>query len=429
MKRVLHATTLTALASALLLTSFVAHAEKTNPKQSSRATAAPEKNKPLSKRARDTPKASARDGEAEARLIDIYKLVGQAKTREALAKAEGLVQDHPNFQLAQLVYGDLLTAQLRPLRKLGDVPDSTAKVAGPLLAELRDESVLRLKALRERPAAGMVPSQFSALSAANKHAIAIDASRSRLYLFANTGTGLKLLADYYISVGKSGTEKNIEGDLRTPLGVYFITSNLNPKSLKNFYGSGALPVNYPNQLDVKRGKTGGGIWLHGTPPAQYSRAPLATDGCVVLSNPDLERIISTVEIRTTPVVIAQSLKWVAPHTAKADGKLFEDALNAWHAAKSSGDINRVTSWYTSDFTSNGKTLAQWAPALGAEMRKQAGREIQLKDVSYLRWTDAADTMVVTFGEVVQGAKTGPIKRQYWSRQGSQWRIFYEGVIG
>ena len=420
---------LTLLAGALMLTSVVAHAEKKKRKKVAQSVTAPEKRRPSGKRTQAGLKASERDGQAEARLIDIYKLVGQAKTREALAKAEGLVQDHPNFQLAQLVYGDLLAAQLRPVRKLGDVPDTTAKAAGPMLAELRDESVLRLKAIRERPAAGMVPSQFLALSAANKHAIAVDASRSRLYLFENTGTGMKLLADYYISVGKLGIEKNMEGDLRTPLGVYFITSNLNPKSLKNFYGSGALPVNYPNQLDVKRGKTGSGIWLHGTPPAQYARAPLATDGCVVLSNPDLERIINTVEIRTTPVVIAQNLKWVAPQTVKADSKAFEDAFNAWHAAKSSGDFNRISNWYAPDFTSNRKTLAEWTPTLRAEMEKQAGREIQLKDVSYLRWTDAADTMVVTFSELVRGEKTGRIKRQYWIRQGSQWKIFYEGIIG
>ena len=412
-----------------MLTSVVAHAEKKKRKKVAQSVTAPEKRRPSGKRTQAGLKASERDGQAEARLIDIYKLVGQAKTREALAKAEGLVQDHPNFQLAQLVYGDLLAAQLSPVRKLGDVPDTTEKAAGPMLAELRDESVLRLKAIRERPAAGMVPSQFLALSAANKHAIAVDASRSRLYLFENTGTGMKLLADYYISVGKLGIEKNMEGDLRTPLGVYFITSNLNPKSLKNFYGSGALPVNYPNQLDVKRGKTGSGIWLHGTPPAQYARAPLATDGCVVLSNPDLERIINTVEIRTTPVVIAQNLKWVAPQTVKADSKAFEDAFNAWHAAKSSGDFNRISNWYAPDFTSNRKTLAEWTPTLRAEMEKQAGREIQLKDVSYLRWTDAADTMVVTFSELVRGEKTGRIKRQYWNRQGSQWKIFYEGIIG
>lgn len=379
--------------------------------------------------ARPAARREARDGEAEARLIEIYKLIGQTQPREALRKAEGLVKDHPNFQLAQLVYGDLLAGFTRPPRTPGDMPDATAaKAAAPLLAELRQESLLRLRALRERPTPGTVPSQFLALSPRNKHAIAIDASRSRLYLFENTTAGIKLVADYYISVGKSGIEKSVEGDLRTPVGVYFITSNLNPKSLRDFYGSGALPINYPNQLDVKRGKTGGGIWLHGTPPAQFSRAPLSTDGCVVLANPDLERIIRTVEIRSTPVVIAHSLKWVAPQSLAADSKSFETVLQGWHSAKSSGDMAKLTAWYTPDFTSYGKTLAEWTPLLQTELKQLGGRDIQLKDVSYLRWTDSTDTMVVTFGELVKGAKTGRTKRQYWARQGSQWKIFFEGTI-
>ena len=373
-------------------------------------------------------RAKVRDGETEARLIDIYQLVGRGDMRSALARAESLVDDHPNFQLAQLLYGDLLAGQTRPIRALGDVPDTMAQAAATQLAALRQESLLRLKALRERPAPGLIPSQFLSLSPRVRHAIAIDATRSRLYLFKNSTTGLKLLADYYISVGKSGIEKSLEGDLRTPLGVYFVTANLDPKSLKDFYGAGALPINYPNQLDVKRGKTGSGIWLHGTPPGQFSRAPLASDGCVVLANPDLERIVKTVEIRTTPVVIAQNLKWLAPHSVAADSKSFEEALTAWHAAKSSGDVARIMGWYAPDFTSYGKTLAEWAPALQTEAKQQAGRKVLIKDVSYLRWTDSADTMVVTFGELVQGAKSGRTKRQYWAWQNSQWKIFFEGVV-
>ena len=89
------------------------------------------------------------------------------------------------------------------------------------MQELRDESRLRLTALRERPPADTTPSQFLSLSARNKHAIAIDVSKARLYLFENTPTGMLLLADCYISVGKAGTGKNVEGDQRTPLGVYF----------------------------------------------------------------------------------------------------------------------------------------------------------------------------------------------------------------
>ncbi len=370
-----------------------------------------------------------RDGEAEARLIAVYQLVGQARGREALRAAEKLVRDHPNFQLAQLAYGDLLASQARPIRSFGDVPDTTANAAGPVLADLREESRMRLKALRERPVPGTIPSQFLSLSPQNRHAIAVDASRSRLYLFENSRTGLRLVADYYISLGSSGIEKSVEGDLRTPLGVYFITSNLDPRSLKDFYGVGALPINYPNALDTKRGKTGSGIWLHGTPPNQFARGPNATNGCVVLANPDLDRILRTVSVRTTPVVIASRLQWVAPHSVAADSKTFEDALHAWRNAKTAGDMTRVLRFYTPDFRSYNKTLAEWTPSLRSELDKIRGRNLQLKDVSYLRWTDSADTMVVTFGEVADGSRTGPTKRQYWLRQDGQWKIFFEGVIG
>jgi murein L,D-transpeptidase YafK len=302
------------------------------------------------------------------------------------------------------------------------------RTASAALAELREESRRRVRALRERPMTGTIPSQFLALSQKSKHAIAVDASRSRLYLFENGANGLNLVADYYISVGKAGTAKTMEGDQRTPLGVYYITSNLDPKSLKDFYGSGALPISYPNILDSKRGKTGSGIWLHGTPPAQFSRPPQATDGCVVLANPDLQRIIRTVQVKTTPVVIASQLNWVAPQSTRSESKPFEDALNGWRNAKTSGNLQQVLTYYTTDFNSNGKNLTQWTPSLKTELDQTQGRTIQLKDLSYLRWTDAADTMVVTFGEVADGTRIGWTKRQYWIRQENQWKIFFEGVI-
>lgn len=374
-------------------------------------------------------KPAPRDGQAEARLIEVYRLVGQGQARSALARAEALVREHPNFQLAQLVYGDLLAARVRPVRSLGDVPEGAGAQGAQPLAELREESRLRIRALLERPPAGTVPSQFLQLSTRSRHAIAIDTSRARLYLFENTARGMKLLGDYYVSVGKQGVEKAVEGDLRTPLGVYYITSNLDPKTLKDFYGAGALPINYPNPYDIRRGKTGSGIWLHGTPPGQFARAPRASDGCVVLANPDLERLLRTVEIRSTPVVIAPSLQWVAPAKLQADARPFAEALAAWRAARSSGDAGRLLPFYAPDFSSDGQGLAEWMPQLHAEMGRMRGRTVQLKDLSFLRWTDSAETMVVTFGEVPEGARSGPVKRQYWMRMGPQWKIFYEGVIG
>ena len=377
-------------------------------------------------------------GRAEAELIQIYQLISQGERRDALAKTEALVRAHPNFQLAQLVLGDLLTLQTRPVRLLGDVPDTKATAAAEQLAVLRDESRRRLRALTERPPEGHIPTQFLTLSSQSRHAIAIDASRSRLYLFENVASAapdangkrspqMRLLGDYYISVGLSGIEKVVEGDKRTPLGVYYITSNLNPDDLPDLYGVGALPINYPNALDVQRGKTGSGIWLHGTPREQFVRAPQASDGCVVMSNPDLERLLSTVQIRTTPVVIAPELHWVEPAALNTDRQQFEAALEAWRSLKSQGKLSELKGFYSDRFRSQGRDLAQWWPRVEGEIRSTGARELELKDVSMLRWRDTEDTMVVTFGEVALGQTRGTTKRQYWMRESDQWKIFFEGA--
>lgn len=377
-------------------------------------------------------------GQAEARLLSIYRLISQGQHREALAKADALVREYPNFHLAHLVHGDLLSLQVRPVRQLGDVPDTKATAAAQQLAVLREESRRRMLALTERPPEGAVPSQFLTLASQSKHAIAVDASKSRLYLFENLTPAtsgsrlapapkLKLLGDFYISVGLLGIEKSAEGDKRTPLGVYYITSNLNPATLPDLYGVGALPISYPNPLDIQRGKTGGGIWLHGTPKEQFVRAPQASDGCVVLSNPDLEKLLSTVQIRTTPVVIAPELQWVQPDALDDDRRSFEASLEAWRKAKSEGQIDRLKDFYAVRADSSKDVGQSWS-RVETELRAQrAPRDVLLKDVSMLRWKDKQDTMVVTFGEVAQNQARGVTRRQYWTHEGDQWKIFFEGT--
>ena len=369
------------------------------------------------------------DFQAEKRLLGIYELIGSGRYREALQKAEQLVKDVPHFQLAQLVYGDLLASRIHVVKTLGDVTPEAAASAGLTLGDLRQESQRRLEALRERPPANTIPSQFLKIAMRSKHVIAVDASRSRLYLFENTASGPRLLRDYYVSVGKAGVSKAIEGDQRTPLGVYYVTGLLNRKTLGDFYGSGALPINYPNMLDLRRSKSGRGIWLHGTPSSQFARAPQATDGCLVISNPDLHHLSSTVEVQTTPIVVAPKLTWVSPASLEPVKGNFETVLQEWRTAKSRGDWAQVQGFYASDFNSYGRNLSQWLPELKAETAKARSRQLQLKDLTLLSWVDTEEVMVVTFSELGRGAASGPLKRQYWVKIDKRWKIFFEGVIG
>ncbi|MCH8178484.1 MAG: L,D-transpeptidase family protein [Proteobacteria bacterium] len=366
---------------------------------------------------------------AEARLLEVYRLIGKGQSRQALNQAQALARDVPNFQLAQLVYGDLLLAQTRALPAMGNAPGDLADKAPARLEQLREEAGRRLAALRERPPAGTLPAQFIEVPPTTRHAIAVDASRSRLYLFENGPNGLQLVADHYASIGRLGFEKSTEGDQRTPLGVYFITSRLDARQLTDFYGAGALPLNYPNEYDRRQGRTGSGIWLHGVPSDSYARSPHSTDGCVALANPELRDIIERVQPRSTPVVIARSLQWVPPALKEPERRSLHNLIEGWRVARASGDLNRLMSFYSHQFANGSKDLAQWRQLVEKDLTQSRGRPVQLKDMSILGWRDKSDILVVTFGEIAEGQRTGAVKRQYWGKEGGLWKIFYEGVIG
>lgn len=363
---------------------------------------------------------------AETRLVSIYALIEQGDFHTALKRSQALVQDQPNFQLAQLVHGDLLSLRFKPEAQLSDTAHSQ-------LLSLRVESRKRLDALRNRPLPGTVPHQFVALAPSSRHAIAIDASHSRLYLFENstpagasshTPPDLHLVADFFISVGKSGIDKRLEGDGRTPLGNYYVTSAKDRKSLPPFYGAGALPINYPNAFDNHKGRTGSGIWLHGTPPDQFVRAPLASDGCVVVSNPDMQTLLSTVAPRTTPVVIAEQLQWVDAKTLSADRNAFETVLTEWQAARSMLSPLELT-----------QTFGQPSPrtpgngsALPLDLTVAPHVKLGIANVSLLQSRFPDVSMVATFDETVDGTATAVTRRQYWLKQTDRWQLLQDTVI-
>jgi L,D-transpeptidase YnhG len=348
---------------------------------------------------------------AETRLIEVFSLIETGDFRRALQQAENLTRDHPNFHLAHLVQGDLLKLRYEPQATTGGAENAPTQATLARLTALQTEARARLTALRDRPPAGHIPQQFLALSPLTKHAIAVDASRSRLYLFENKppadspGPGpsvsppnLKLIGDFFISVGKAGIDKRQEGDGKTPLGAYYITSVREKKTLPDFYGAGALPLNYPNALDVQQGRTGSGIWLHGSPPQQYVRAPLASDGCVVLSNPDMDQLLAIVAPRTTPVVIAEKLQWVPAATVQAGATAFASVLTNW-------------------LTERNKTAQP-------HQTMQSG----VTQVSLLQWHDAQAHVMATFEETADGETTGVTRRQYWSLHPQGWQLAQDAVL-
>lgn len=361
---------------------------------------------------------AALQGSPEARLIAIYRLVGQRRLDDALAANTALTQQYPNFRLALLLQADLLAAHAASLQDWGGGVKGQGDVA-----PLREEVQQRLAALRDRPPAGAVPAEFIQLPPTQPYAIAVDASRSRLYLFENGEHGLKLVDDFYVSVGKQGVDKLTEGDQKTPLGLYFITGQIERHALEDRFGAGALPLNYPNAYDRSRGRTGKGILLHGVSAAFYSRPPQDSDGCVVLANDDLVGLSARLPQRDTPVLISRKIEWRAPETARASVQPeFLQTFERWRQARLKADADTVATFYPASGPADAVAAARWrlrtTPAPSA-----------IDDTSMITWRDDRELMVVTFREqAANSQQVDHVMRQYWGRDGADWRIVAEGQV-
>ena len=290
--------------------------------------------------------ATFSDSGPEPQLSKILVEIEKNRLGSALEQTEALLKQYPNFRLAHLIKGDLLLARSMPLSTFGNAINAPQEK----LSDLREEVIARLKAYRNRAATTeYVPRYLMQLPPGHEHAIVVDTQKSRLYLYKNDNGRPRFVADYYITQGKLGANKTREGDKKTPIGVYHVTASLSPKKVGDFYGTGAFPINYPNEWDKRQGRNGHGIWLHGTPSDTFSRPPKASDGCVVLSNVDLDSLAKNLQIGLTPVIISNSVEWLSFDDWKNERSALNKKIDEWRADWESKDIDRYLKHYSSNF--------------------------------------------------------------------------------
>jgi murein L,D-transpeptidase YafK len=299
------------------------------------------------------------------------------------------------------------------------------------LKDFREEASARLKAIRFKPDPDVIPSSILQLREDQKQILLVDAKRSRLYLYENIGGTPRLVMDYYVSQGKLGINKLKEGDQRTPVGVYYITSHLTGSKLPDFYGPGALPINYPNEWDKVNGRSGSGIWLHGVSSEIFSRPPLASDGCVVLANPDFLNIAAAVEIGRTPVIISEHVDFVNLTKWNADRHAASKLIEDWRLDLESLNQNRLLANYSRNFkTLQGEDINAWFLKQPQLTEGVHDFTVRLRDVTQFRYPGKDEIIVSTFTQesIIGKSKTNVRKRQYWIKEASRWRIIYETQV-
>ena len=359
----------------------------------------------------------------EGSLVQAIVSLRESGLQHALDEIDNVVARKPNFRLAYLVQGDILMARAgRPVA-------FASNAASPAtVAPLQDEARVRLKRYLDAPPVDYLPAPLLKLGRDQSHVLLVDTSRSRLFVYANDLGRPRYVTDFYVSLGKEGVEKVREGDGKTPIGVYNVVGTKD--KLPDFYGPGAYPLSYPNDWDKLHGRSGHGIWLHGTPSNTYSRAPWATDGCIVLTNEDFAKLGKYVDVTRTPVVIGEKVRWLDTQKWEAERASFQSALESWRADWESRDVERYLSHYSDQFRSERLDASAWK----ARKRKvDSGKtwiKVKLDDVSFYEYPGAPGTMMVTFSQDYRSNNLSRrvTKRQFWVREGRSWKIVHESVL-
>jgi len=283
-------------------------------------------------------------------LISAVNNIKQHKIEKALEQLKELLKINPDFKVAQLIYADLMLSRSQPITDFGNIQNASFENINSLLSEIK----ARWDFHEEKIDENKLPSSLITLANTQRHVIIVDASESRLFLFENENGSPRIKSDFYVTIGKNGTEKYTEGDQKTPIGVYFVTGFIPSEDLPDLYGDGAYPIDYPNAWDQRHGRTGYGIWLHGTPSNTYSRAPKDSNGCVIVSNTDLNTLSEFIDEGKTPVIITNSINWLNKQEWELRNNKYNFLIEKWRQDWQSRDVDLNLQHYSKEYVGLGK---------------------------------------------------------------------------
>jgi murein L,D-transpeptidase YafK len=364
--------------------------------------------------------------DAETLLLKALREISLTQLDSARKTIGELLERYPNYRLAHLVQGDLWMAKSRAIVSIGN---STPTLQTDSLSGLRAEASARVKRGQDAFKPEQIPANFWRVPPTQPFALAVDVDKSRLYVLANENGRLVRIADFYATIGKAGSGKAREGDQRTPLGAYTLLGSISRDKLTDLYGAGAFPLDYPNTWDRIQGRNGFGIWLHGVPSDTYARAPRSSDGCVVVSNPDLKLIEKFIAPGRTSFIIAQSIDWVDKDIAGKQSQALLTAVERWRSDWQALDTPRYLEHYAPTFVSDTQRFPEWREQKLAVNAAKTWAKIDLANLSAVQYPGEKALAVVTFDQNYQSSNLSgqTRKRQLWQLIDGRWQIIYEGT--
>jgi len=224
--------------------------------------------------------------------------------------------------------------------------------------------------------------------------LACDKSKSHLSLYKKDSTGKYILQrEYDAFTGKIKGDKEKEGDLKTPVGVYNILRKIT--KVDSFYGPMAFVTSYPNLYDKYRGKTGQGIWIHGL-PIEQERDDF-TKGCIAINNKSIECLDRNININKTILIIDENI--VKKNESKQRLAKILANLFQWRYSWIYNNLEDYLSFYSPDFKRfDGLNFENFKKYKTRIFKKREKKTIIFTNINVIPYPDTQNIYKITFRE-------------------------------
>lgn len=209
-----------------------------------------------------------------------------------------------------------------------------------------------------------------------KYVILTHKMKSELALYEINNHESNLITRNSVIVGEKEGDKYLEGDKKTPEGVYELTGK--KTKLDQFYGPFALVTSYPNTFDKSLDKKGHGIWIHGMPLKNEEREKY-TRGCIALDNPQLEKLAENIDLNNA-VLLTSNDEFEKAN--KDEIALVLSSIFNWKDSWKRSDINKYLKFYSDDFKKyDGSDFKKFSRYKKRIFRKKERKRIHFSDIS------------------------------------------------
>ena len=362
----------------------------------------------------------------EQSILDTIKKIQAQHHAQALDSTRKLIKQYPNSRLGQMLYADLLLAKTEPLAQIGSgIPTAQA------VLDFTQEIQLRWQHDSSSVHKGLLPGNILFIANDQPYVILVDQQSSRVYVYRNEQGVPVLETDYFITIGLKGPGKQKRGDQKTPVGIYHVTRYIDDQQLPDLYGRGAFPISYPNVWDDRKQRTGGGIWIHGTPSYTYNRSPLASNGCIVVSNPDFNNIDQFISAGIkTPVIVAQHVDWLTEAQWRQQRGEMQEVLNKWVSDWESLNHDRYRQNYSqTDYYAQNRDFKNWDARKRWINHNKTRIEVNYSGLNIFIYPGEENLVLMQFDQTYESNNfnMNSPKELYWHRSDSGWKIVYEGI--